>query len=295
MLIEDRIRNLPCWSGAPTIAPLAGGLSNANYLVTDASGKHVVRFGKDYPFHHVSRAHELMVACAAHAAGFSPRVEYADAGVTVIAHVEAKTLSALDVKAEAPRIAALLRRFHAEMAGHVSGAAQAFWVFHIIRDYVRTLQEKQTPHARMLPVLIVEAAALETAQCAMPIVFAHHDLLPANFLDDGNRLWLIDFEYAAFGTAMFDLAGLCSNAAMDADQERRFLHAYLGHAPDESFSKAFAAMTCASLLRETLWAMVSSLFLAAPGVDYEAYAETNLSAYRARLERYQSVYGTLAL
>ncbi|TIT47763.1 MAG: choline kinase, partial [Mesorhizobium sp.] len=53
MIAEDRIRALPCWTGAIEIAPLPGGLSNANYVVTDTAGKHVVRFGQDYPFHHV--------------------------------------------------------------------------------------------------------------------------------------------------------------------------------------------------------------------------------------------------
>jgi aminoglycoside phosphotransferase (APT) family kinase protein len=53
--------------------------------------------------------------------------------------------------------------------------------------------------------------ALEAAQAPLPMVFGHHDLLPGNFIDDGKRLWLIDWEYAGFGTAMFDLANLATN------------------------------------------------------------------------------------
>ena len=45
----------------------------------------------------------------------------------------------------------------------------------------------------------------------LPIVFGHHDLLPTNFMDDGKRLWLIDWEYGGFGTAMFDLANISAN------------------------------------------------------------------------------------
>ena len=66
-LSPDRIRALPCWNGSIEIAPLKGGLSNESFVVTDATAKHVVRFGSDFPFHHVFREREIMVAKAAHA------------------------------------------------------------------------------------------------------------------------------------------------------------------------------------------------------------------------------------
>ena len=53
----------------------------------------------------------------------------------------------------------------------------------------------------------------------MPIVFGHHDLLPGNFMDDGKRLWLIDWEYGGFGTAMFDLANLVVERRASAPAE----------------------------------------------------------------------------
>ena len=90
-----------------------------------------------------------------------------------------------------------------------------FWVFHVIRDYAHTLRENKSPHLPLLESFLKQAHILEAAQQPMPIVFGHHDLLPANFLDDGEKLWLIDFEYAGFGTAMFDLAGASSNAQYD--------------------------------------------------------------------------------
>jgi thiamine kinase-like enzyme len=143
------------------------------------------------------------------------------------------------------------------------------------------------------PQYLAQACAFEAVQVPMPIVFGHHDLLPANFLDDGKKLWLIDFEYAGFGTAMFDLAGVSSNGLMHADEKALLLEAYFGAAPGDNRRRAFAAMECASLLRETLWAMVSGLFLAAPGVDYEAYTVENRERYAAALEAYQLQYGKI--
>ena len=113
---RDRMRHLPCWKGPIEIALLKGGISNESYVVTDAVGRHVVRFGKDYPFHHVSRQRELMVAQSAHAAGFGPEVRYAEPGVMVTAFLGAKTYGAEDVVANAEAVARLLKRFHETMA-----------------------------------------------------------------------------------------------------------------------------------------------------------------------------------
>jgi thiamine kinase-like enzyme len=168
----------------------------------------------------------------------------------------------------------------------VSGPGFMFWPFHVIRDYVRTLGGDYAQALR-------EARAFEAAQVPLPIVFGHHDLLPANFLDDGEKLWLIDFEYAGFGTAMFDLAGVSSNGLMHPDEKALLLEAYFGAMPGVDVMKAFAAMECASLLRETLWAMTSGLFLAAPGVDYNAYTVENRARYDAALEAYQMQYGKI--
>jgi thiamine kinase-like enzyme len=290
---EQKIYALPVWNGSITIEALTGGLSNANYLVTDACGKHVVRFGKDYPFHHVVREREVMVARAAHAAGFAPAVEYAKAGVMVTQFLEAQTFSAMDVKVSPERLGKLIRRFHLEMPNFVSGPGYMFWPFHVIRDYIITLNGASSIHGRRLAQFLKHAEAFEAAQVPLPIIFGHHDLLPANFLDDGKKLWLIDFEYAGFGTAMFDLAGISSNGHMHPDEKDVLLHAYLGETPTSAFMLSFAAMECTSLLRETLWAMVSSLFLAAPGVDYDAYTRENVNRYNAALDAYQKQHGKI--
>jgi thiamine kinase-like enzyme len=178
------------------------------------------------------------------------------------------------------------------MGPHVSGAGFIFWPFHVIRDYARTIAQGGSSFTPQLPGFLELSDRLEAAQIPLPIVFGHHDLLPANFLYDGSRLWLIDFEYAGFGTAMFDLAGAASNAGMDGTETEALLSAYLGHAPDQAFRRAFDAMRCASLLREAMWAMVSELHLSATGVDYRAYAAENLDRLAATLSHFTAQHGT---
>jgi thiamine kinase-like enzyme len=293
-MLPDRVADLPCWSGTPQGAPLSGGLSNEIWKVTDATGAHVVRLGRDYPFHHVSRARELMTTRAAHTAGFAPAVEYAEPGVMVTAFITSRTLTPADIAADPARIACLLRDFHTRMPAQVSGPAFLFWVFHVIRDYARTLNAGHSRWTPDLPRCLTLNTALEATQPPLPLVFGHNDLLPANFLDDGTRLWLIDYEYAGFSTAMFDLAGAASNAGLDDGQSHDLLATYLGHPPDAAFLRAFDAMQCASLLREAMWGMVSALHLTVAGVDYDAYAKEHIDRMDILLDRFQTRYGRLA-
>lgn len=290
----ERLYALPCLRGAVTAEPLSGGLSNESWKVTDSAGEHVVRFGTDFPFHHVDRAREVMIARAAHTAGFAPKVEHAEPGVMVSAFIPSRTWGNTDVCASPERVARLLHAFHHQMPPHITGPGFMFWPFHVIRDYARTLSDADSPFANLIPGHLSLTAELEAAQIPMPIVFGHHDLLPANFLDDGDKLWLIDFEYGGFGTAMFDLAGAASNAGMTEAQSMTLLTAYFGQAPDAATLRAFHAMQCAALLREAMWAMVSALYLSAPGVDYDDYTRENLSKLDQTLAHYRDTYGTPA-
>jgi thiamine kinase-like enzyme len=288
--IPEAIAALPCWTGALSVEPLAGGLSNEIWKVTDAAGSHVVRLGSDYPFHHVYREREAMTARAAHAAGFGPTVEHAAPGAMVTEFIEARTWGEQDLRDNSERVGRLLAKFHKTMPQHITGAAFLFWPFHVIRDYCHTLEG--TDHTPDLPGFLALSVEMEAAQVPLPIIFGHHDLLPANFLDDGKRLWLIDYEYAGFGTALFDLAGAASNAGMSCYEADALLLAYFGSKPEAKIMRAFDAMQVASLLRETLWAMVSDVHLSAPGVDYAAYTTVNRKRLHEAVENFHSRWET---
>ena len=74
-------------------------------------------------------------------------------------------------------------------------------------------------------------------------------------IDDGEKIWLIDFDYAGFNSPLFDLANLASNSELDDAQEQELLQRYFDAAPGAALQRSFQAMKCASLLRETLWSM----------------------------------------
>lgn len=288
--IEGRIAALPIWSGPVTLAPLAGGISNLSFTATDGSGKYVVRVTRDFPFHHVFRDREVMAARAAHAAGLAPEVVHAEPGLMVSRFIEGRVLTVADVQASIPRIARFVGRVHRDLLPRLSGTPFMFWVFHVNRDYVRQLRDAGHADAPLAQWTEVNTE-LEAAQTPLPIVAGHHDLLAANLIDDGTRLWLIDYEYAGLSTAMFDLANLSSNNNFSAEQSRLLLETYFGGPPGEDILRSHAAMECASLLREALWSLVSVEHLDRPGVDYAAYAEENFAKLDTALAAYHNRFG----
>lgn len=284
-----RIRDLPIWHGKPSAEPLGGGRTNLNFVVSDETARYVVRFGDDIPEHQLLRFNELAASRAAHAAGISPAVVYAEDGLSVIEHVEARTYDEPDIRAPGAleRIVPLVRRCHREVPRHLRGPALIFWVFHVIRDYAATLEERASTHMALVPEFLNTAERLEAAAGPFDIVFGHNDLMAANFLDDGQRLWLIDWDYAGFNTPLFDLGGLASNNGLVEAQERQLLELYYEKPADDALFRRYHAMKCASLLRETMWSMVSEI-TSVLDEDYPAYTAENLRRYRLALSDFSN-------
>jgi len=283
----NRIAALPIWQGEIDVSPLGGGRTNLNYTVVDATGKFVVRLGEDIPAHHVMRFNELAASRAAYAAGLSPKVVFADEGITVIRHIESKTLEESDVaKPEyLSRIVALIKRCHVEVPQHLHGPALVFWVFHVIRDYAATLAGHNSRYMAKVADYLEIAKRLEADIGPIELVYGHNDMMAANILDDGQRLWLIDWDYAGFNSPLFDLGGLASNNGLSPEQEQEMLALYYGAPPDAALLHRYHAMKCASLMREVMWSMVSEE-ISDLDVDYVGYTAENLGRFERAYARY---------
>ncbi|WP_283195771.1 phosphotransferase [Rhizobium sp. AN80A] len=282
MTPEDRIRALGIWNGPVDISAITGGITNRNYLVRDGTLKRVVRLGDDIPVHHISRSNELAASKAAHAAGLSPAVIHHAPGVLVLDYIDARALTPEDLRdaGTLERVIPLVRACHHDIAREFRGAATIFWVFHVVRDYIATLEAAGSTYHQLFSYLLIKAERLEQAAGPFEIAFGHNDMLAANFLDDGKRLWLIDWDYAGFNTPLFDLGGLASNNEFSEDAERAMLEAYYQAPLTPDLWRRYQAMKCASLLREMLWSMVSEIH-STIDFDYAAYTAEN----RARFER----------
>lgn len=283
----DIALSLPIWHGTPRLSVLSGGITNVNFRVTDDTGDYVVRIGDDIPQHHISRAGELAASIAAHAAGVSPPVIHHQPRVLVIGFVQGRTMTAADFQDDALRRAAvdLIARAHRTIPLHLRGAAQAFWVFHVLRDYAARLHAETHPNTADLPALLDQARVLEQAVGPIDMVFGHNDLLAGNFIHDGARLWLIDWDYAGWGSPLFDLGGFAANMGLSPAQETAMLAQYFGAFP-QGLPRRYAAMKAAAALREALWARVSQ-FHSALDFDYAAYAASCLDTYRASFAQFE--------
>lgn len=279
----ERAASLPIWTGPVTPEPLPGGITNLNFTVEDAGRRYLVRIGGDIPEHMISRRFEHEAARAAHAAGLSPAVRHAEEAALVIDFIDGRTLTPADIRApeNLDRLATLVLRCHTGIPRHWRGPAPIFWPFQVIRDYAHTLHG----HPGLAP-LVAAAETLESATGPVEIVFGHNDLLPANLIDDGTRLWLVDWEYAGFNSPLFDLGGLASNAGMTPDERHALLAAYYRRTPDAALLRQAAAMTAASLLRETLWSMVSERH-STLDFDYPAYTAENRARFQAAFEEFR--------
>ncbi|MDA8746952.1 phosphotransferase [Litoreibacter sp.] len=284
-----RIQNLPIWQGDIKASPLTGGITNVNYLVEDDRAKYVVRVGDDIPLHQVMRFNELAATRAAHAAGLSPAVRHASDGMTVLDYIDSHTLTEEDIRAPKmlPRVLDLVMTYHRETPKYLRGPVLVFWVFHVIRDYSATLLERGSSHARIVPELLKINGVLEEAAGPFDMVFGHNDLLCGNLLDDGNRLWLIDFDYAGFNSPLFDLGGLASNNGLSEAQEDWMLETYFEAPVTDGLRRRYTTMKCASLLRETMWSMVSEL-TSEIAFDYASYTADNLAQFRAAFANFNN-------
>jgi len=284
----ELVAGLPIWSGQIAPEPLVGGITNRNFVVRDRGEKFVARVGGDIPIHGVMRFNELAASRAAHAAGLSPEVVYAAQDVTVLRFIEGRTLTSEDVCRQPmlERILPILKRCHEDVLRHLRGPVLAFSPFHIIRDYAATLSAAAGRRSSDLPRLIAIAERLEPAVGPSAMVFGHNDMLAANFLDDGRRLWLIDWDYAGFGNPLFDLGGLAANNRLSSEQEFWLLESYFAKPADDQLRRSYAAMKCVAALREALWGLVSEI---CSPVDYDfvGYSDGCLANFEQIWSRFQ--------
>ncbi len=288
----EKVKSLSLWKGAVDPQPVSGGLSNVNFRVDDDGAKYFVRICEDSPYHHVFRDNEARISRAAYEAGISPRLLHYETGAMVFEFIEARTYDGDDVIANIDRLVPLVKRCHREIPKHIRGPATMFWVFHVLRDYAHVMRDG---NSRSLPDLdrymsIAEMLEVEIGQ--IDLVFGHHDLLPANFIDDGDRVWLVDWEYGGYGTPLFDLAGMAAMAGFSSEDEIRLLEAYYEGQASDAIRRKYSAMRCAAALRETMWSMVSELHLKPPpGADYVEYTEENQARFETSLDMFESEFG----
>ncbi len=291
----ERAKGLPVWSAAVQPSVLSGGLSNINLTVEDAGRRYVIRVGADEPHLGVFRENEAKAYRAAHAAGVAPEVIYDEPGLIVMRFVEGKALLPAELR-EPDRLrqaARLLRQLHREAHKHLESPGFMFWSAQHNRWYIRLLNERlEQVDARwraLLPEMATVNEALEATIGEVRMVFSHGDTLPQNFIDDGTRLWLVDWEYAGFNMDLFDLAGLGMNIECVAAEVDLLLESY-GEAPvTDALRRRFAAAKILACIRESTWSFLAEVTTRPIDFDYSVYSTMNAERYQRMYAEYKAM------
>ena len=287
---NKQLEALTFWQLPIQYKPLEGGMTNSNFRVEHGDEIFFVRLGEDIPEHGVYRFNELAASRAAFSCGISPEVVHQESGAMVLRFIEGKTLKSENLRDHSTmeKVVTLLKKCHFEMPQYLPGTTLIFWVFQVIRSYANTLRKGQS---RMIPELsrfIEINMKLEKTVGAVDIRFGHNDLLFGNFIDDGLRLWLIDWDYAGFNSPLFDLANLASNNEYSELLERQLLGVYYEREASDILWKRYFAMKCASLLRESMWSMVSEIH-STLDFDFVNYTNENLARFENTYENFNKL------
>ena len=274
----ELINNIDFWKSKITIFPVDGGITNQNFLVNDGSKKYFVRIGDDIREHLVFRSNEIQASNAASKIGVSPKLLFHDKSIQIFNFIDGKTLDSIDIKSNLEQITNLIKKVHTKMPDHLVGQSVIFWVFYVIKNYKNYLEKNNSAYIKLLPELLEKSTKLEIVSAPFDIVFSHNDLLPANFIQNNDQIWLIDWEYAGFNTPLFDLGGLASNNDFSEKEEKNLLENYFEKKLSSELFIKYKAIKCASLLRETMWSMVSEI-TSSIDFDYGSYTSDNLSKF----------------
>jgi len=269
--LDALLDRVPVLQGVPrVVTELAGGLTNQNLRVQTSGerpGDYVVRrFRGDPELLGIDRDAEHVNTCAAAEAGAGPAVvDYLpDVGLLVIAYIDGVTYdnSSFDDPHNLQRAARACRRLHT--GPRFSGE---FDMFARQAGYLRTVQTHGyrlfDGYADHLDAFARVGQAL--AVRADPTVPCNNDLLAGNFVDDGTKVWLIDYEYSGNNDACFELGNTSTECELDADQVEALTTAYFGR----SSRSRLARVRLQALVSAYGWSLWGAIQSAASSLDFD--------------------------
>ena len=266
------------------IEPL-GSLTNMSYKVTVGGDAYVLRLAGQDTWEYIDRAAEEHNSRVAAAAGIGADVLYCDAGrgTMVSRFIEGDAMNGAWLKRDAKalvRVARALKRLHCSGATFRS----RFDVFAMIQRYRSLLYNLQRPLPAGYDEVERGAAAAQLALEASPgpLVPCHNDSWPNNFIDAGDRLYLIDWEFSGMNDPLWDLGHLSAEAGFGPEQDRAMLKTYCGGAVPEA---AHSRLQLYKALDDLLWSLWGFIQHANgnPADDFLAYAQERFGRCRERM------------
>ena len=267
-IIEEVVSKIEDWQGKDSsIQPLSGGLTNTNFRVTVDGTPYFIRVpGESTELLAIDRNNEVHNTKAAAEAGVAPKVLYhlPEYNVMVLKFLDGQTMSkaALNQPGMPTRMAQAIKRLHAGPRFYSD-----FNMFRLTDYYLKLCGEREIKipegYLERMPVV----ARIEEAMSVRPLptVPCNNDLLAENYIDDGEKLWLIDYEYSGNNDPTFELGNTSQEMEFDDAQIREICSAYFGDASADKIAR----MKLNMIMSDVGWGLWAAIQAKISTIDFD--------------------------
>lgn len=284
MDIQEILQRVPAFASKAdlTISELSGGITNKNYKITVDGESFVLRLGGNETKHlGIDRAVEYECSRLAAQIGIAPEpIAFLDPEGYILARfISGKGIPAEEIGTEEniKRVLESMKAYHA-----IDNFPGSFSPFRVAEEYAKTARSfnVQLPakmdwyldKSREIEQSMYDREPLQPRPC-------HNDLLNGNFIDDGTRIRILDWEYAGMGDLFFDLGNFAIQHEFNDEQDEILLKAYFGE-PTDSQRAHQKLMKVMSDLREAMWAQVQ-IGVSQLDFDYKGYGQKYFDRFEA--------------
>ncbi len=256
---------VPLVKNRTSVTELSGGLTNRN-LAIDADGtKYVARISSNSSdLLNINREDEYKNTIIAAEVGIGATVhDYLPGqGLLLISYINGKTFGAQDIANNLPRVAKSVKTLHS-----AKPFVSDFNMFTLQKRYLDIVQSNKFIYPDKYLDYEGHIADLKKALSVLPseIVPCNNDLLPGNFIDDGQKIWLIDYEYSGNNDACFELGNIWAEAFLEYDALVELIDAYYGAHRPEKIARAWLQ----SLMAKYGWTLWASIQASISDIDFD--------------------------
>ena len=277
------LKGIPLLAGYDGPLERLGGLTNLVFKAGDFCLRIPGKGTEEY----INRANEAVAAREAAKAGVSPEVLHVDQGTGVMVTRFIAGAQTMSPEKFRTRPGSPARAGKAFRALHGSGAVFPFRfeLFAMIDDYLKVLSTKDVALPAGYHDVVREAGTVRAALAAHPLPLAacHCDPLCENFLDTGERMWIVDWEYSGMNDPLWDLGDLSVEGQFDTAQDDEMMHAYFGGEAKPAERGRIIIYKAMCDLLWTLWGLIQ-LANNNPVDDFRAYADGRFARCKALME-----------
>ena len=256
---------VPLVKNRTSVTELSGGLTNRNLAIESDGTKYVARISSNSSdLLNINREDEYKNTILAAEVGIGATVhDYLPGqGLLLISYINGKTFGAQDIANNLPRVAKSVRTLHS-----AKPFVSDFNMFTLQKRYLAIVQSNNFIYPDKYSDYEGHIADLKKALSVLPseIVPCNNDLLPGNFIDDGEKIWLIDYEYSGNNDACFELGNIWAEAFLEYDALVELIDSYYGTHRPEKIARAWLQ----SLMAKYGWTLWAAIQASISDIDFD--------------------------